>query len=69
MSVNEGRETTSMSAANGEARPDSVAIATPGKRKRSAQEDKPGADSNSSAPRDKAVLQENLRSLVDLLLK
>lgn len=70
MSANEGGETTSMPAMNGEPHPDSAAIATPGKRKRSAQEEKSGADAASTTSRDdKANLQENLRSLVDLLSK
>lgn len=69
MSANEGSETTSVPNLNGESHPDSAAIATPGKRKRSAQEEKSGADSASTSSRDKANLQENLRSLVDLLSK
>lgn len=58
-----------MPATNGEPHQDSGMIATPGKRKRSAQEEKSGTDSNSSASQDKTNLHENLRSLVDLLLK
>jgi hypothetical protein len=68
MSADEGGETTPMPVTNGEPHPDSSVVATPGKRKRSAQ-DKSGADSNASAAREKANLHENLRSLIELLLK
>jgi hypothetical protein len=59
-----------MPAPNGEPHPDTSATATPGKRKRSAQEENLGVDSNTSTTsRDKAALHENLRSLVGLLIK
>jgi hypothetical protein len=69
MSADEGGDTTPMPVTNGEPHPDSSVVATPGKRKRSAQDDKSGADSNASAAREKANLHENLRSLIELLLK
>lgn len=69
MNANEGDEIASVSATNGELRPDPAAIATPGKRKRSTQEEKSSADSTSNTSHDKANLQENLRSLVGLLSK
>lgn len=66
MSATEGGD---LPTPNGDARPETSTIATPGKRKRSAQEENAGADAKSSTSRDQANLQENLRSLVDLLLK
>ncbi|KAJ5683814.1 uncharacterized protein N7477_000159 [Penicillium maclennaniae] len=69
MSADEGGDTTPMPATNGEPHQDSNVAATPGKRKRSSQEEKLGADSNATTAREKANLHENLRSLVDLLLK
>ncbi|KAJ5308279.1 hypothetical protein N7476_008935 [Penicillium atrosanguineum] len=69
MSADEGGDTTPMPATNGEPHPDSNVAATPGKRKRSTQEEKSGADSNATTARERANLHENLRSLVDLLLK
>ncbi|KAJ5167953.1 uncharacterized protein N7482_003547 [Penicillium canariense] len=71
MSADENEDTAMMPAANGEHHPDSSAIATAGKRKRSAPEENlQGADSNTSTTsRNKDTLHENLRSLVDLLIK
>jgi hypothetical protein len=69
MSADEGKNTTPMPATNGESHLDSNVVATPGKRKRSTQEEKSGADSNASTTRERATLHENLRSLIDLLLK
>ena len=59
-----------MPVANGEPHTDSSVTATPGKRKRSTQEEHLGVDANTSTTsRDKATLHENLRSLVGLLIK
>ena len=69
MSADEGGDTAPMRATNGETHPDSNVAATPGKRKRSTQEEKSGADCNATTAREKANLHENLRSLVELLLK
>ncbi|KAJ5439865.1 uncharacterized protein N7458_010863 [Penicillium daleae] len=70
MSADENGDTPMMPAPNGEPLPDTSATATPGKRKRSAQEENLVVDSNTSTTsRDKATLHENLRSLVGLLIK
>lgn len=69
MSSDQSRNTTPVIATNGELNPSSNMIATPGKRKRSVQEEKSGSDTNASGSHDKTNLQENLRSLVDLLSK
>lgn len=69
MSADEGGDTTPMPATNGEPHLESGVVMTPGKRKRSAPDEKSGADSNASAAREKANLHDNLRSLVELLLK
>ncbi|KAJ5095396.1 hypothetical protein NUU61_004752 [Penicillium alfredii] len=69
MSADEVGDTASMSTTNGEPHPNSGAIATPGKRKRSGQDEKSGPDSSFSASQDKNYLHETLRSLVELLLK
>ncbi|KAJ6018952.1 hypothetical protein N7522_001019 [Penicillium canescens] len=63
MSADEAGETAAISATNGDSH-DTTMIATPGKRKRSTQD-----DSSSSAPRDRAKLHETLRNLIRLLLK
>jgi hypothetical protein len=70
MSADENGDTPMMPAPNGEPLPDTSATATPGKRKRSAQEENLVVDSNTSTTsRDKATLHENLRILVGLLIK
>lgn len=69
MSAEESRNTTPVAAPNGEPRPESNMTATPGKRKRSVQEEKAGSDTNTSASHDKTNLHENLRNLVELLSK
>ncbi|KAJ5674031.1 hypothetical protein N7462_009470 [Penicillium macrosclerotiorum] len=68
MSAEESGDTSTMPATNGEPHPDSTVVATPGKRKRSTDE-KSVVDATASSSRDKSNLHENLRSLVDLLLK
>lgn len=59
---------TTMPTTNGEPHSESAATATPGKRKRSIQDDKSGPEST-SASRENSNLHETLRSLVELLLK
>ncbi|KAJ5749082.1 uncharacterized protein N7511_010778 [Penicillium nucicola] len=63
MSADEAGEAAAISATNGDSR-DITTIATPGKRKRSTQD-----DPSSSAPRDRANLHETLSNLTRLLLK
>lgn len=70
MSADKNGDTPMMPATNGEPDPDSLVSATPGKRKRSVQEENLGVDaSTSTTSRDKAILHENLRNLVGLLIK
>jgi hypothetical protein len=69
MSAEESRNTTPVTAPNGEPHPESSMTATPGKRKRSVQEERAGSDTNTSASHDKTNLHENLRNLVELLSK
>ncbi|CAI7677237.1 unnamed protein product [Penicillium manginii] len=69
MSAEESRNTTPVTAPNGEPHPESNMTATPGKRKRSVQEERAGSDTNTSASHDKTNLHENLRNLVELLSK
>lgn len=61
-------EVATMHTTNGEPHPEPATTATPGKRKRSIQDDKSGPEST-SASRESSLLHETLRSLVDLLLK
>jgi hypothetical protein len=63
MSADEAGETATISATKGNSH-DVTTMATPGKRKRSTQD-----DPSSSAPRDRANLHETLRNLIRLLLK
>ena len=51
MSVEDSRNTTPVAATNDESHAESNMTATPGKRKRSVQEDKVGSDNNTSATR------------------
>ncbi|KAJ5584456.1 uncharacterized protein N7459_004256 [Penicillium hispanicum] len=69
MSADEGGDPKLMSATKSDSHLESAATATPGKRKRSAQEEKSSAESNSVTSREKTNLHESLRSLVDLLVK
>ncbi|KAJ5808335.1 hypothetical protein N7474_009604 [Penicillium riverlandense] len=72
MSADEGGDAVLVPATNGEHRPsppDSTAVATPGKRKRSSQDEKSAQESGLSAPQDRQDLHETLQTLVDLLLK
>lgn len=67
MSADEGGKTTPNPPTNGDTHSDAGAIATPGKRKRSAQDEKSDPDSTTS--QDKVNLHDTLRNLVDLLLR
>lgn len=58
-----------MASANGERYQDPTTMAGFGKRKRSAQDDQSSVDSNDTASRDRANLNETLHNLIDLLLK
>ncbi|KAJ5643696.1 uncharacterized protein N7484_006203 [Penicillium longicatenatum] len=69
MSADEGGDPKSMAPVNGESHPESTATATPGKRKRSTQDENPAVEPASSASRESLDLHENLRTLVGLLLK
>lgn len=69
MSADEAGDTTPMSATNSEPHADPATAATSGKRKRSTQDDKTSNDPSDSASRDRAILHESLRSLIELLLK
>lgn len=71
MSADEGGDTTSMPVTNGEPNPsaDTVAVATPAKRKRPLSQEEKVPESTSSAPQDKTQLHETLQNLVELLLK
>ncbi|KAJ5103662.1 hypothetical protein N7532_004191 [Penicillium argentinense] len=69
MSADESGNATPVAAINGEPRPETNLSATPGKRKRSVQDEKVGPESSSSAPHEKTNLHENLRNLVQLLVK
>ncbi|KAJ6096191.1 hypothetical protein N7486_006937 [Penicillium sp. IBT 16267x] len=69
MSADEGGDPKSMAPINGESHPESTATATPGKRKRSAQDENVAVEPASSASRESLNLHETLRTLVGLLSK
>lgn len=69
MSADEGGDPKSMAPVNGESHPESTAIATPAKRKRSAQDENPAVEPASTGSRESLNLHETLRTLVGLLLK
>ncbi|KAJ5918871.1 hypothetical protein N7454_010015 [Penicillium verhagenii] len=69
MSADEAGDPRTMTPTNGESHPESTATATPGKRKRSTQDENSTIEVASSTSRDSILLHENLRTLVGLLLK
>lgn len=66
MSADEAGEATPIPPTNGDSHSDAGAIATPGKRKRSAQDDKPDVGPTSQ---NKVNLHDVLRNLVNLLVR
>ncbi|KAJ5590845.1 hypothetical protein N7450_004817 [Penicillium hetheringtonii] len=69
MSAEDSGNTTPVPNVNDETRPEPNVTATPGKRKRSEQDEKPGSETTTSLSQNQTTLHENLRSLVDLLFK
>ena len=70
MSAEEGGTLKLMPVTSDDPHLGSAPTATPGKRKRPAQEEKSGSESSSAtSSREKTILRESLRSLVDLLSK
>ncbi|KAJ5287607.1 hypothetical protein N7478_003293 [Penicillium angulare] len=69
MSADESEDPRPLAPSNGESHIESAATATPAKRKRSTQDDRPAVESTSSTLHDRSNLHETLRNLVGLLLK
>ncbi|KAJ5648207.1 hypothetical protein N7490_004579 [Penicillium lividum] len=69
MNADEGVDPKSMAPINGEHYPEPTATATPGKRKRSTQDENSAVEHASSTSRESINLHETLKTLVNLLLK
>ena len=69
MSAEDSGNTSPVPNVNNGPHPESNVTATPGKRKRSEQDEKATSEATTSLSQNQTTLHENLRSLVDLLSK